>query len=75
MKDIRNRLPSSSKLFPSLILSSNKIVKQVDEIPVRDQTFISHAIAIGLGKMPDQINYSMVPVTLQERLKKYLEET
>ena len=75
MKDMRNSLPPSSKLFPSLILSSNEIVKQVDEIPVREQTFISHAIAIGLGKMPDQINYSMVPVKLQERLKKYLEET
>jgi hypothetical protein len=39
------------------------------------QTFIQHAIDIGLGNMPDQIIYNNIPITLQKRLDKYLEET
>jgi uncharacterized protein (DUF362 family) len=75
MKDIRNNLTPISRVFPSLILSSNAIVRQVDEIPVREQTFIRHAINIGLGDMPEKISYNNVPVTLQKRLNNYLEET
>ena len=74
MKDIRNNLSHLSKALSTLILSSNKIVNQVDSIPVREQTFIRHAIDIGLGNMPDQIVYKNVPLTLQDRLGKYLEE-
>jgi uncharacterized protein (DUF362 family) len=75
IKDIRNNIPPLSKIFSNLILSSNKIINQVDEIPVRKQTFIQHAINIGLGNMPDQIIYNNIPIILQKRLDKYLEET
>ena len=74
MKDIRNNLSSLSKIFPSLILSSNDIVNQVDRIPVRKQAFIQHAIDMGLGNMPDQIIYNNIPTIIQERLEKYLNE-
>ena len=75
IKDIRNNLPSLSKIFSNIILSSNEIVKQVDEIPVMKQKFIRHAIDIGLGNMPDEIIYNNIPATLQKRIAKYLEET
>jgi uncharacterized protein (DUF362 family) len=75
MKDIRSNLPPLSKIFSSLILSSNEIVNQVDKIPVREQTFIRHAIDIGLGNMPDQIIYNNIPTIIQERLERYLKET
>jgi uncharacterized protein (DUF362 family) len=75
IKDIRNNLPPLSRIFSNIILSSNEIVNQVDKIPVIKQKFIRHAIDIGLGNMPDQIIYNNIPVTLQERMGKYLEET
>ncbi len=75
MKDIRNNLSPLSKILPNLMLSSNKIVHQVDEIPVMKQPFIRHAIDIGLGDMPDQIIYNNIPIILQERIRKYLKET
>ena len=75
IKDLRNNLPLLSKMFSNLILSSNKLIAQVDGIPVVKQTFIQHAIDIGLGNMPDQIIYKDIPTALQKRLAKYLEET
>ncbi len=75
IKDIRNNLPPSSKIFSNLVLSSNEIIKKVDEIPVMKQTFIQHAIDIGLGNMPDKMIYNNIPVKLQKRIEKYLEET
>ena len=75
IKDIRNSLPPLSKIFSNIILSSNEIVRQIDEIPVIKQKFIRHAIDIGLGNMPDQIIYNNIPITLQNRIGKYLEET
>jgi hypothetical protein len=75
MKDIRNNIPPLSKIFSNLILSSNENIRHIDEIPIMKQTFIQHAIDIGLGNMPDQIIYNNIPITLQKRLDKYLEET
>ncbi len=68
LKDIRKSLPFLSKLYPSLILFSNSYVKNLNKIPLVDQTFIKHAMDIGLGKMPDQIIYKDVPDNIQDRL-------
>ena len=70
IKDIRKNLPSRSKIFSNILLSSNKIVNRVDDIPVMKQKFIRHAIDIGLGNMPDQIIYNNIPVILQKRIGK-----
>ncbi|MGB9200479.1 DUF362 domain-containing protein [Methanobacterium sp.] len=75
IKGIRNDLPPLSKFISNLILSSNKNINHIDKIPIRKQTFIQHAIDIGLGNMPDQIVYNNIPIPLQKRLGKYLEET
>lgn len=72
LKDIRKSLPFLSKLYPSLILFSNPNVKNFNKISLDDQSYIKHAMDIGLGKLPGQIIYTNVPDTLQDRLNEYL---
>ncbi|PKL66591.1 MAG: hypothetical protein CVV28_09310 [Methanobacteriales archaeon HGW-Methanobacteriales-1] len=75
LKDIRKSIPFLHRLYPRLILFSNKNVINIDKIPVRDQKFIQHAQDISLGQMPDHIFYNNVPDGLKSRLKEYLDET
>jgi uncharacterized protein (DUF362 family) len=75
LKDIRKSMPFLHRLYPRLILFSNKNVNNIDKIPIRDLKFIHHAMDIGLGQMPDNIVYNNVPDSLQSILKKYLDET
>jgi uncharacterized protein (DUF362 family) len=75
LKDIRKSMPFLHRLYPRLILFSNKNVDNIDKIPIINLKFIHHAINIGLGNMPDQIVYNSVPDSLQSCLKEYLDET
>jgi uncharacterized protein (DUF362 family) len=75
LKDIRKSMPFLHKLYPRLILFSNKNVNNIDKIPIRDLKFIQHAMDIGLGQMPDNIVYKNVPDTLKSRLNGYLDES
>lgn len=74
LKDIRKSIPFLYKLYPKLLLFSNKNVSAIDEVPISDLKFIQHAMEIGLGQMPDRIVYNNVPDNLQHLLKKYLDE-
>ncbi len=74
LNDIRKSMPFLHKLYPRLILFSNSNINKIDEIPIRDLSFIRHAMDIGLGKMPSHIFYNNVPDSLQGSLKEYLVE-
>lgn len=74
LKDIRKSIPFLYRLYPRLILFSNKNVNNIDKIPIRDLKFIQHAQDIGLGQILDTIVYNNVPDSLQIRLKEYLDE-
>jgi hypothetical protein len=41
-------------------------------MPVRIHPFIRHAIRIGLGEMPEGIEYTGVPYAVQDRINAYL---
>lgn len=71
LKDVIRSVPQFPRLFESLILFSNKNVREFKKIPVQDHPYIRHAIKIGLGNMPGQINYVNVPETVQKRLREY----
>lgn len=71
LKDIIKSIPQFPRLFESLILFSNKNVRVFKKIPVQDHPYVRHAIKIGLGNMPGQINYVNVPETVQKRLREY----
>lgn len=72
LKDLRKSLPSLPKFSSQLLLFSNPNVKQLDETPIKNMTFIHHAIEMGLGEMPNQIIYKNVPDNLKERLNNYI---
>jgi uncharacterized protein (DUF362 family) len=74
LMDTIKKLPFFSKLYQNLILFSNKNVTKFDKIPIRKQTFIQHAINIGLGEMSDMIQYNNISVTLQNRLNNYFDD-
>lgn len=69
LKDVIQSVPQFSRLFESLILFSNKNVREFKKIPVQDHPYIRHAIKIGLGNIQGQINYVNVPETVQKRLR------
>jgi len=73
LKDIRKSLPFLSKLYPRLLLFSNSNVMDLNNIEINNQSFIKHAVDIGLGEIPGQIIYRNVPDIIQERLNKYIE--
>jgi len=73
LKDIRRSLPFLSKLYPKLVLFSNSNVMDLNNISLVDQSFIKHAVDIGLGEIPGQIIYRNVSDTIQDRLNKYIE--
>lgn len=72
LKDTVKSVPFFPKLLQSLILFSNSNILELDKIPVRNHPYILHAMAIGFGKMPGQIDYVNVSNTVQDRLKEYL---
>ncbi|MGZ7068141.1 MAG: DUF362 domain-containing protein [Methanobacterium sp.] len=72
LKDVVKSVPFFPKLIQRLLLFSNKNVLELDKIPVRDHPYIRHAIDLGLGKMPEKINYSNIPDAIQDNLNEYL---
>jgi uncharacterized protein (DUF362 family) len=72
LKDTIKSVPFIPKLFQRLILFSNRNVLELNKIPVRNHPYIRHAMEIGLGKMPGQIDYTNVPNVVQNRLKEYI---
>jgi uncharacterized protein (DUF362 family) len=71
LKNMRKSLPFLSKLSQRLILFSNRNVRDLDKVSVQNNLYISHAMAIGLGKMPSNIKYTNVPQIIQNSLKQY----
>ena len=72
LKDLRKSSPVLSRFSSQLLLFSNTNVTKLDETPVKDMKFISHAMDIGLGEMPSHIVYNNVPVGVKERLNRYI---
>lgn len=71
LKDLRKNIPKLAVFYQSLLLFSNSNISQLDKLPVKDQLYIRHAVNLGLGKLPDRIEYEDVPETLQNRLNNY----
>jgi uncharacterized protein (DUF362 family) len=74
LKDLRKSLPTIPKLSSKLLLFSNPNITKLDKTPVRNMTFIKHAIDIGLGEMPVKIVYNNVPSNIKDRLSEILIE-
>lgn len=72
LKDIKKSVPFFQRLYEHLMLFSNINIAKMENIPVKDHPYISHAIKIDLGQIPRQINYNNIPDTFQSRLSEYL---
>jgi len=72
LKDLRKSLPVLPRFSSQLMLFSNSNVTKLDETPIMDMKFISHAIDIGLGEMPTNFVYENVPDDVKQRLNEYI---
>jgi uncharacterized protein (DUF362 family) len=70
--DLKQAVPFLSRMTERLFLYGNPNVRDLPTMPVRIHPFVRHAIRIGLGKMPEKIEYSSVPYAVQDRVNTYL---
>jgi uncharacterized protein (DUF362 family) len=68
LRDLITTVPFLLRSSERMMLYQNRNVQDLLKIPVRDHPYIRHAIGIGLGGMPDDIQYTSVPVAVQDRL-------
>jgi uncharacterized protein (DUF362 family) len=72
LKGLKQSVPRIPRLMEQIVLYQNRNVLDLETIPVRIHPFIRHAIDIGLGEMPKEIQYTDVPYPVQDRIKEYL---
>lgn len=71
LKEVRKNIPILSRAYHSLMLFSNQKISQLDKLPLKNQEYIHHGVEIGLGKLPDKINYTNVPENVQKHLNSH----
>ena len=73
LKDLKQSVSFFPRFTERIILYQNRNVQDFATIPVRDHPYIRHAIKIGLGNLPNEIIYKDVPITMQEKMGRFLE--
>ncbi|WP_424720436.1 DUF362 domain-containing protein [Methanoregula sp.] len=71
LKDLKHEVPFLPRMAEHLILFQNANVRDLLTVPVRIHPFIRHAIRIGLGNMPERIEYTDVPYAVQDKINVY----
>jgi uncharacterized protein (DUF362 family) len=72
LRDLKQAVPFLPRIVERLFLYQNANVRDLPTMPVRIHPYIRHAIRIGLGGMPERIEYTGVPHAVQDRIRAYL---
>ena len=73
LRDLKQSVPFFPRFAERIILHQNPNVLDFATIPVRDHPYIRHALKTGLGNLPTEIIYKDVPITVQEKMGRFLE--
>jgi uncharacterized protein (DUF362 family) len=71
LRDLKQAVPFLPRMTERLLLYGNPNVRDLPAMPVRIHPYIRHAIRIGLGRMPEGIEYTGVPYAVQDRINAY----
>jgi uncharacterized protein (DUF362 family) len=73
LKFLRKQLPRKSKLYERIILFSSYNTGKVDELHIKDNPYIKHAIRLKMGDLPLQVEYKQVPNNIKNELNDLLD--
>ena len=68
LRDLKQAVPFLPRIKERIFLFQNTNVRDLPTMPVRIHPFIRHAIRIGIGEMPERIEYTDVPYVVQDRI-------
>jgi uncharacterized protein (DUF362 family) len=68
LKFLRKQLPMTSRLYERIILFSSYNTGNLDEMHIKDNPYIKHAIRLEMGNLPSQVEYKQVPTNIKNDL-------
>jgi uncharacterized protein (DUF362 family) len=68
LRDLKQAVPFHPRIMERIFLFQNSNVGDLPTMPVRIHPFIRHGIGIGLGEMPEKIEYTDVPYAVRDRI-------
>jgi uncharacterized protein (DUF362 family) len=73
LKILRKTLPISSKIYERIVLFSSYNTGNIDGIHIKDHPYIKHAIKMGIGNFPSQIQFDNVPQFMRYKINDLLD--